>query len=227
MPITKITPFTTIDYEGFTSAVLYFAGCNMRCVYCYNKEIFLSKTYLDMAQISSFLRSRAGLLDAVVFSGGECTLARDFIGMLSLCKDLGYRIKVDTNGTNTNALANALNLSFIDFVSLDFKASRDKFYLVTKNHGYENFTNTFKLLKDSGIKFEVRTTVHSELLNERDISDMSSELYALGYKGTYHIQNFQKVSDFGFSDNISNNPKEINPHLIKSKIKINFRNFVG
>lgn len=226
MPIVKITPFTTTDYEGFTSAVLYFAGCNMRCLYCYNKEIVLSKKYLNIAHISDFLKSRVGLLDAVVFSGGECTLAKDFIEILKLCKSLGYKIKVDTNGSNTNALTNALKLSLIDFVSLDFKATKDKFYAITKSNNYDNFIQTFNLLKNSKIEFEVRSTVHSGLLNEEDIKDMSNELYKLGYNGIYHIQNFYNAPNFGFGDRLNKAPKNINPSLIKSKIKLNFRNFI-
>lgn len=225
MGVAKITPFTTTDYEGHTACVLYFAGCNMRCLYCYNHDIVLARKCLETGKIEEFLRSRARLLDAVVFSGGECSLSPIFLPLLRLSKKLGFKNKIDTNGTNINILINALKEGLIDFVSLDFKAPFDKYKLVSGVSGYDKFISTFKLLKANKTDFEIRTTVHTELLSEADISIMASELASLGYSKTYYLQGFYAANGFGFKKPLNPNPDKLNINLINSPIRLELRNF--
>ncbi|ANE35141.1 anaerobic ribonucleoside triphosphate reductase activating protein [Campylobacter iguaniorum] len=218
--IYDITPFSLIDYPGELAAILWFAGCNMRCLYCYNPHIVLSEAKLKFDDVSEFLHSRNGLLSGVVLSGGECTKSKDFDKVLQLAKELGYKTKVDTNGSNLDAIK--ANVDFIDFVALDFKAVKDKFSQITGSNLYENWLETLRFLVGSGAKFEVRTTVYSDLLSPNDISDMANLLEQNGYTGTYYLQNYFEAPNLG---NLSKPKAKFDPNLIKSNLKIELRNF--
>ncbi|AII13952.1 anaerobic ribonucleoside triphosphate reductase activating protein [Campylobacter iguaniorum] len=218
--IYDITPFSVIDYPGELAAILWFAGCNMRCLYCYNPHIVLSEGKLKFDDVSEFLHSRNGLLSAVVLSGGECTKSKDFDKVLQLAKELGYKTKVDTNGSNLDAIK--ANVDFIDFVALDFKAVKDKFSQITGSNLYENWLETLRFLVASGVKFEVRTTVYSDLLSPNDINDMANLLEQNGYTGTYCLQNYFEAPNLG---NLLKPKAKFDPNLIKSNLKIELRNF--
>jgi len=89
-PIYSITPFTLLDYPNKSACILWFAGCNMRCIYCYNPEIVLGKGTLSLEKVLDFLNSRKELLDAVVFSGGECLLHNNILSFIKTVKEMGF-----------------------------------------------------------------------------------------------------------------------------------------
>ncbi|MBK9736352.1 MAG: anaerobic ribonucleoside-triphosphate reductase activating protein [Saprospiraceae bacterium] len=188
--IYSITPFTVLDYPDKTSCIIWFSGCNMRCVYCYNPEIVLGKGRLSFVDISGFLESRKHLLDAVVLSGGECLLHDSVLDIVKALKDMGFLVKIDTNGSRPLMLKSLIEKSLIDYVSLDFKATSYKFETITLSNFYPQFEESLKILNNSGVNFEVRTTVHSSLLGLQDIESMAETLYKLGYKGIYFLQHF-------------------------------------
>lgn len=124
--IHSITAFTLLDYPDKTACILWFAGCNMKCSYCYNPEIVFGKGNYTIPELLSFLEKRKNLLDAVVFSGGECLLYPDVIELMILVKKMGFLIKVDTNGSLPLRLHQAIDLQMIDYVALDFKVHHQK-----------------------------------------------------------------------------------------------------
>jgi len=189
-PIYSITPFTLLDYPHKTACILWFAGCNMRCLYCYNPDIVLGKGKLSFQDALKFLKTRVNLLDGVVLSGGECTLHKNIINLIIEIKKIGLLIKVDTNGTNPDMIEFLLKEKLIDYVALDFKAPIDKFKSITNSDLYSSFISSLKLLISSAIPFEVRTTLHSSLLVQNDIQHMIDVLEKVNYKGVYYIQNF-------------------------------------
>lgn len=196
-PIYSITKFTTTDYKDHLSCVVWFHSCNMRCQYCYNPDIVKAKEgNHSLKELYSFLKQRVGLLDAVVLSGGEATN----FNLITICEDitnLGFKVKLDTNGSNPALLKQLLENYLIDYVSLDFKATKSKFKDITKSNFYEEFIESLRLLIASKIEFEVRTTLHSELLNENDINEMIDVLIENGYKKEFYIQNFLEVENLG------------------------------
>lgn len=223
-PIFDITPFSIVDFEGKISAVVWFCGCNMRCVYCYNTKIVSATNgKFGADDLYEFLKMRRNKLDAVVFSGGECTNCHEILEILKYVKNLGFLNKIDTNGSNPDILAEILKRNLADFISLDFKAGNEKFFKITKTNGYENFIKSLKILVKSGVKFEVRTTIHSDFLNETEISKMAGILENYGYKGEYCLQNFY-VTDENFG-NLKAPKIKFDPAKIKSNIKIKLRNF--
>ena len=100
--IAGIEEMTLLDYEGHLSCILFYNGCNLRCPYCYNGDLACGKAKnMDGNEIISFLINRVGKLDSVVFSGGECTIhGENLKNDIYFVKDLGYNVKVDTNGSN-------------------------------------------------------------------------------------------------------------------------------
>jgi pyruvate formate lyase activating enzyme len=189
--IYDITKFTHVDYPDHLACIVWFGGCNMRCDYCYNKDIVFAKnskyTYLDVLE---FLKKRVSLLDAVVLSGGEATLY-DLVEFCKAIKKLGFKIKLDTNGTNPLQVKKLLDLKLLDFVALDYKATPSKFKSITHSNKHDEFLKTLDLLINEFEHFEVRTTLHSDLLNTDDINEIINDLVSRGYNKNYYIQKFQ------------------------------------
>ncbi len=163
----------------------------MRCLYCYNPEIVLGKGSLSFEKIITFLHSRKNLLDAVVFSGGECLLHKKVVSLIEKVKKMGFLIKIDTNGSSANTMQQLLNNNLIDYIALDFKAPKSKFQAITKSDLYEPFEKTLDLILKAKIPFEVRTTYHSDLLTEEDLMEMIGFLESKKYTGNYYIQYFK------------------------------------
>ena len=219
--IHSFTPFTLLDYPDKSACILWFAGCNMKCDYCYNPEIVFGKGLFYFSEIFSFLKTRRNLLDAVVLSGGECLIHKDIIPIIKLVKSLGFLIKVDTNGSQPKVLEKLIKEQLIDYVALDFKGTKEKFFAITKSDFYSQFISCFELLQNSSIPFEIRTTYHSSLLNPEDIASMQNVLVELGYDKTYFIQNFRNYQNTiaPLPDSQSISEKDINQNMTKIIIR--------
>ncbi|MBD1431382.1 anaerobic ribonucleoside-triphosphate reductase activating protein [Sphingobacterium sp. DN00404] len=190
-PIYSITPFTLLDYPGYPACILWFAGCNMRCLYCYNPDIVLGKGKFSVQDARDFLQSRKSLLQGVVFSGGECTLHPSLILLARIAKELGYRIKVDTNGTMPATLKQLWDEGLLDYVALDFKGTSQKYHDITLSDTFATFVDSLTLLQKNAIPCEVRTTWHADLLSIEDMDAMVTYLEQRGYEGKYFIQYFR------------------------------------
>ncbi len=190
-PICNITPFTLLDYPNKSACILWYAGCNMRCLYCYNPEIVLGKGAITFSETISFLKKRKGLLDAVVFSGGECLIHKNIVEQIKEVKALGFLVKIDTNGSNSKLVKQLIHDNLIDYVALDFKALKPSYNAITKSNLFDKFESSLELLLASTIQFEVRTTYHSELISDVELNQMMHFLELKKYKGNYYIQHFQ------------------------------------
>ncbi len=188
--IFDITPFTHLDYPGKLACIVWFRGCNMRCMYCYNSDIVFAKEgNYGVEELYSFLQKRVGLLDGVVLSGGEPTI-HNLVPVCRKIRELGFSIKLDTNGLNTEMIQVLVEEGLLDYIALDFKAMNGKFGYVTGSSKYTGFTRTLEFLVSSQAQFEVRTTIHSDLLQPEDINAMMKELKRYGYTGPYYLQKF-------------------------------------
>jgi pyruvate formate lyase activating enzyme len=163
----------------------------MRCLYCYNPEIVLGKGSISFENILTFLQSRKNLLDAVVFSGGECLLHKKIIPLITQVKKMGFLIKIDTNGSSPEVMLQLLNLNLIDYIALDYKAPESKFQDITQSDLYDSFEKTLDHVLQTKIPFEVRTTYHSDLLTEENLKEMIQYLEYKKYSGNYYIQYFK------------------------------------
>lgn len=204
-PIDSITPFTLLDYPDKTACILWFAGCNMRCVYCYNPGIVHSQGKFDYDHALSFLKKRKNLLDGVVLSGGECTTHKGISDFIQQVRDLNMKIKLDTNGSNPLVMDELILQQKLDYVALDFKAPKEKFHAITKSKLFNRFEKSLDLLVNSDVNFEIRTTVHNQLLSKEELYKMIDYLILKGYTGKYYIQQFindtPTIGNMGFSLN--------------------------
>jgi pyruvate formate lyase activating enzyme len=221
-PIYSITPFTLLDYPHQSACILWFAGCNMRCLYCYNPEIVFGKGSISFEKALQFLKSRIQLLDAVVFSGGECLLHKKAVSFITEVKKMGFLIKIDTNGSQPEILEELIKKKLISYVALDFKAMPANFEKITQSSLFVPFAKSLLLLLQNSVPFEVRTTVHSALLNREDIQEMVFFLENFGYSGDYYIQHF--VNGASTIERLGHSFKELeNQNFATEKIKIHFR----
>ncbi|MGM0534109.1 MAG: anaerobic ribonucleoside-triphosphate reductase activating protein [Campylobacterota bacterium] len=229
-PIEDITPFTLLDYAKYPSAIVWFCGCNMRCGYCYNPEIVHSRGKLTTADALEFLQGRRKLLQGVVLSGGEPTLHNRLHHFAKELKAMEYKIKLDTNGTKPDVISRLLQSDLLDFVSLDFKADKQHFAQVTKMREaeYNNVIQSLQILLLSGIDFEVRTTVHEQIVDAKAVQNIIAKLAALGYDKTYFVQDFLEGPNTLDKLQASAKPYDI-VSLVqtanKEGIAIDFRNF--
>ncbi|WP_258239419.1 anaerobic ribonucleoside-triphosphate reductase activating protein [Arcobacter sp. LA11] len=219
--IYSITKFTTTDYKDHLSCVVWFSSCNMRCLYCYNPDIVKSKEgNYSLNDLYSFLKKRIGLLDAVVLSGGEAT-THDLFKICENITNLGFKIKLDTNGSNPKLLKKLLDNYLLDYVALDFKAPKNKYKDITKSSLYDEFIDSLKILKSSDCKFEVRTTLHNDLLDVDDINTMQKILVENTYTDNFYIQKFLEVENLS---NLENSTKVFDLNSLNNDLNIVWRN---
>ena len=209
--IYDLTKFITTDYEGQISCIIWFVSCNFRCLYCYNDNIVYTKEgNYTQNNILDFLKTRIGLLDSVVLSGGEATV-HNVIPICKEIKKLGFKIKLDTNATNLPQIKKLIELNLLDYIAIDFKAPKYKFKEIVGVDMYDNTIKTIQYLISIDFTFELRTTINKSLLDENDINSMIETISSLGYKNTYYLQNFLETSS-----HIGNNTKSSN--IDKNKI---------
>ena len=195
----------------------------MRCPYCYNTPIVFGEGKLSLEDALNFLQNRKNRLTGVVLSGGECTLYPHIEDFCNEIKNLSFKIKIDTNGTNPKTLKSLIEKGLVDYIALDYKAPKEKFQEITKNRNFESFEETLDYLIKNDFPFEARTTVHSDLLNEDDINCIIDDLHKRGYKHTYYLQNYLHVEDT--VGEINQQKKLLNTNKLSDKLKISLREF--
>ncbi len=169
-------PLSLIDYPGKMAAVIFLAGCNMRCHYCHNRRIWdVRQNRLSFTEILKKLRQRVGWLDAVVVSGGEPTVSPHLMSILRALRKLGLLIKLDTNGMRPEVVRQVVERKLVDYVALDVKASPVKHVAIT-GVSIQNVLETAEYLKaQKQVPYVFRTTV-SPLLNEQDLRIMGQKI---------------------------------------------------
>jgi len=160
--IAYIDKTSLVDWDGKITATIFLYGCNFRCRYCYNKDLLRTQVgNISIDDVIRFLSSRMEWLDGVVITGGEPTIHPD--SLINLCekiKDLGYKIKLDTNGSNPKVLWSLIDENLIDYVAMDIKWYFDRYHeVVGVRIDPRDLERSVCLLKSTGIGYEFRTTV--------------------------------------------------------------------
>jgi len=180
MRIGGLQKFSFIDYPNKTAAIIFTQGCNFRCEYCHNPELVYYNMFqvpMPEQQVLAFLESRKNQLDAVVITGGEPTLQSDLIDFIKKVKDMGFFVKLDTNGSNPQVLEAIINQKLVDFIAMDIKAPFDKYNLVCcVQVDIDNIKKSIDLIKKSGIDFLFRTTYDKSKLFDKDIQTVTDFL---------------------------------------------------
>lgn len=174
MKICGLQKLTLLDFPDRVACTIFTLGCNFTCPFCQNSSLVLADRYaptIDEKEVLNFLESRIGLLDGVCISGGEPTLQRDLKDFIKKVREMGYSVKLDTNGYNPDVLEELLNENLLDFVSMDIKNSLEK-YAVTagmKHIDVEKIKKSICLLSSSRVPYELRTTIVKEFHDENDM----------------------------------------------------------
>lgn len=177
MDFSGLVKTSTLDFPGKIAAVLFSPGCNFDCFYCHNRELLQKgNSLLSPADVTEFLEKRRGLLDGVVLTGGEAALQKDIAVFAEKLKEMGYHVKLDTNGSRPEVVKSLLDQGLLDYVALDYKAPWDRYaeFCGKAAHPAE-VKKTLAHLLLSGIDFEVRTTVLPQL-SETDLMEMAKDL---------------------------------------------------
>lgn len=177
MKIKGFQKLTLLDYPGKVGCTLFTAGCNLRCPFCHNASLVINPDMshgISTEEILDYLKKRQGILEGVCISGGEPLLQPDIKDFMKQIKELGYAVKLDTNGCFPEKLMDLVNSGLIDYVAMDIKNCKNKYGLTV---GIENFDITpieksVEFLKEGHVDYEFRTTVVKELHNVDDIQDI-------------------------------------------------------
>ena len=201
MEFVAINKMTLLDYPEKVACVLYTQGCNFKCPFCHNGLTLVAAQEEEMPfeDILTFLKKRQGILDGVVISGGEPTLMKDLKNKIKMIKELGFAVKLDTNGTNPEMMLDLINEGLIDYVAMDIKNSLDK-YDVTSGAkvNKEKILRSIEILKSDVVDYEFRTTLIKEFHDKDEIRKMADLLD--GGKRLY-LQQF-KISDGVINKNL-------------------------
>lgn len=194
MQICGLQKLTLIDFPGRLAATVFLCGCNFRCPWCYARELVLPEVIEKQPKISEkelfdFLQERKGLLEGVTICGGEPCLNEDLPQFCQKIKELGYLVKLDTNGSNPSMLKKLIDQKLIDYVAMDIKAPKEKYEAVVgKKINLKDIEKSIKILKESKIEHEFRTTVVPTIHTKEDIIKIAQWLSPAK---RYYLQNFR------------------------------------
>ena len=188
MNIAGLLKTATIDFPHRLAAVVFTAGCNYDCGFCHNRGLLTATDFEDNGEVMRFLEKRAGLLDGVVISGGEPTLQKDLLGFARSVKELGYDVKLDTNGSNPGVVDGLLSGGLVDYVAMDYKAPLARYPEICGAQA-DGFLETLGLLRASDAEWELRTTMIPQI--GRD--ELRGMAEAVGRLPLYALQLYRPV----------------------------------
>ncbi len=185
MYIHGLQKLTLLDYPEHTACTVFLGYCNFRCPYCHNKELFTNpKPIMGSNSFLEWLKGKKGKLDGVAITGGEPTLHERLPEFIRKIKDLGFLVKVDTNGYKPGVLQQLIHECKVDYVAMDIKNSPDKYDITTDvTLNFDRIEESVKIIMDSGIDYEFRTTVTHSLHNDDDFKAIGNLIY--GAKNYY------------------------------------------
>lgn len=190
MHIQGLQKLTLLDYPGKLACTVFTAPCNLRCPFCHNSGLITGwDDPMDWEEVRGFLESRVGILEGVCITGGEPTLHKDLADYLAAIKDLGFLVKLDTNGTKPEVLVNLVDTGLVDYVALDVKNSPEKYGATVGIDDLDlaPIAASIEFLLSGAVDYEFRTTVVREFHSEDDLLKLAS--WIKGAK-RYYLQTF-------------------------------------
>ena len=203
MVIKGLQKLTLLDYPGEIAATVFLGGCNFRCPFCHNGTLVLggSENCVSEEELFTFLESRRTKLGAVCISGGEPTLHKELPDLIRKIKDMGFLVKLDTNGTNPRMIKELVSLGLIDYVAMDVKSSPEKYALVSGDPDVDlsAISESIEFLLTGAVEYEFRTTVVRELHSVEDFAAIGEWIQGAR---AYFLQPYKDSADViekGFS----------------------------
>lgn len=209
MQIHGLNKTTLLDYPGHLAATIFTGGCNFRCPFCHNKTLVLSphsQPLLSEDSILDFLKKRQYILQGVCITGGEPTLQTDLFSFLQKIKELGYLIKLDTNGYQPSVIKNLASEGLLDYIAMDIKSSIEGYHKIANIPSFDinPILESVEYIMNSNINYEFRTTIVKELHSFETITSIGNWIKGCN---SYYLQNFQE-SDQVLSKGFHSHDKE-------------------
>lgn len=181
MKIGGFQPFTMTDYPGHLAAVVFTQGCNFRCPFCHNASLLGGTVDYDKLlpeeEVLRFLRQRRKRLDGLVVTGGEPTLQAALPEFLARVKHLGYKVKLDTNGSRPRVLARLVEAKLVDYIAMDVKAPFDRYPLLAGTPvAVGDLEESIAVIAWSRLPHEFRTTYVPGLLTPAHLAAIEAML---------------------------------------------------
>lgn len=234
MKISGLQKTTLVDYPGKIAATVFTRGCSFRCPFCHNPELVIPEKFIPLLpeeEILSFFEKRKHQLQGVCITGGEPTIQPDLLQFIAKLKSLGYKIKLDTNGSNPKMLKELIDSGNIDYIAMDIKSSLPKYAMTVlssrlsvlnensndqkksvissdideveeSRNLMNNIQKSIKLIMDSGIDHEFRTTVCHPIHSVEDFEEIgkmikgAEKYYLQNFVHSKHIDEHQKFTPF-------------------------------
>lgn len=192
MKIYGLQKMTLLDFPGKVACTIFTGGCNFRCPFCHNAMLVteLDKdNFYTEEEIFDFLKKRVGILDGVCITGGEPLMQKDIADFIIKVREMGYSVKLDTNGSYPEKLAELIENKLVDYVAMDIKNTPEKYAetIGVKSFNFTPIAKSITLIMNSGVQYEFRTTVVSEFHTIDDIEKIAE--YIRDAQGFY-LQNF-------------------------------------
>lgn len=216
-----------VDYPGKMATTLFTGGCNLRCPFCHNRDlVFINENQNEIktSYVFEYLNKRMNIIDGVCISGGEPLIHENIAEFINIVKQMGYKVKIDTNGLYPSRLKKLIDMNLVDYVAVDIKNTLDKYNMTTGTDDVDtdNILKTIEILKNSYIDYEFRTTVVKEFHSEEDILKIAKMI--AGAK-KYYLQMYvdkETVISPGFhhySKNEMEHLKDIASQYVKTELR--------
>jgi pyruvate formate lyase activating enzyme len=225
MRIGGIQKLTLIDFPGTIATTVFTVGCSFRCGFCHNPELVLEQQFPAINKMEEeffeHLAKRVGKLEGVCITGGEPTIQSDIIPFIKKIKKLGFKVKLDSNGTRPDVLKKVIDEKLVDFIAMDIKNSPKRYSeTVGLKVDIEKIKLSVKLIMDSGLPYEFRTTVVPGIHEEKDFEEI-----AIWIKGAfaYYLQEYRDGIILDPALRIKSVGKKIDLQKIKENIEDSFK----
>ncbi len=214
MLIHGLQKMTLLDYPENVACTVFFGGCDLRCPYCHNFELVdgTAEPIMDDEEFFSFLKKRVGLLDGVAITGGEPLLRKDLPEFIKMIRELGFKVKLDTNGNHPDELKALLEEGLVDYVAMDIKNSLPK-YAVTiglPDFDTSNIEKSIEIIMHSGVLYEFRTTVVKELHDDSSFEAIGKMISGATH---YYLQAFVSRETVPNKNLSSPDPEDMDRYL--------------
>lgn len=179
MLIGGIQKFTALDYPDKIAATVFTVGCNFRCPFCHNEEIVHGKgaNLIGEGEVLDFLKGRQGELDGICITGGEPTMQKDLPQFMRKLKEMGFLVKLDTNGSNYAVVEKIIEEGLADYFAIDIKTAFSKYHMVkAPQGGPEEVIRSLRLIIGGGVPLELRTTVAPRVVTVEDFDEIIRKL---------------------------------------------------
>ena len=208
-----------LDFPDKISAIVFTKGCNFKCGYCHNPQLLKSGDGIyDVDAFFDFLKKRQGKIDGVVVTGGEATLQTDLKLFIQKVKELGFLVKLDTNGTNPKILKELIQENLLDYIAMDIKAPLEKYSLIANTSiDISSIVESIEIIMSSNVDYEFRTTILPSLISKDDFDSIGNLIQ--GAK-RYYLQKFvvqSYILDSSLKDEKNYTDAELT--TIKEKLK--------